>query len=133
MNNLNIREDVKKRLLNGDYSCSKEYTLSIISGKWKIVVLYHLGHDGTYHFNELMRLLPTITHRILTKQLRELEEDGVIYRNNKTINHRKYTFYTLSSTGNSLMPIIDAMYEWGERRIEELKLNPKYNISEDLR
>lgn len=131
MDNLNIREDVKKRLLNGDYSCSKEYTLSIISGKWKIVILYHLSHDGSYHFNELMRLLPTITHRILTKQLRELEEDGVIYRSNKTIDNRKYTFYALSSIGNSLMAIIDAMYEWGERRIEELKLNPKYNISED--
>ncbi|RIN27613.1 winged helix-turn-helix transcriptional regulator [Staphylococcus succinus] len=131
MEKLNIREDVKKRLLNGDYSCSKEYTLSIISGKWKIVILYHLGHEGAYHFNELMRLLPKITHRILTKQLRELEEDGVIYRYNETINHRKYTFYVLTSIGESLIPIIVAMYDWGEQRIDALKLTPKYNISDD--
>lgn len=131
MEKLNIREDVKKRLLNGDYSCSKEYTLSIISGKWKIVILYHLGHEGAYHFNELMRLLPKITNRILTKQLRELEEDGVIYRYNETINHRKYTFYVLTSIGESLIPIIDAMYDWGEQRIDALKLTPKYNISDD--
>lgn len=131
MEKLNIREDVKKRLLNGDYSCSKEYTLSIISGKWKIVILYHLGHEGAYHFNELMRLLPKITHRILTKQLRELEEDGVIYRYNEAINHRKYTFYVLTSIGESLIPIIDAMYDWGEQRIDALKLTPKYNISDD--
>lgn len=130
MRDMNIREDVKQRLENGDYSCSKEYTLSIISGKWKIVILYHLGHEGAYHFNELMRLLPKITHRILTKQLRELEEDGVIYRYNETINHRQYTFYALTSIGESLMFIIDAMYDWGESRIEELKLTPKYNISE---
>lgn len=129
MKDMNIRKDVKKRLENGDYSCSKEYTLSIISGKWKIVILYHLGHQGAYHFNELMRLLPTVTHRILTKQLRELEEDGVIYRNYETINHRKYTFYTLTSIGNSLIFIIDAMYEWGEHRINELKITPQYNIS----
>lgn len=78
-----------------------------------------------------MRLLPKITHRILTKQLRELEEDGVIYRYNETINHRKYTFYVLTSIGESLIPIIDAMYDWGEQRIDALKLTPKYNISDD--
>ena len=67
MKDNSIRDDIKKRLENGDYTCSKEYTLSIISGKWKVVILYHLGHEGKHHFNELMRLLPKITQRILTK------------------------------------------------------------------
>lgn len=133
MRDVDIREDVKRRLENGDYSCSKEYTLSIISGKWKIVILYHLGHDSAYHFNELMRLLPKVTHRILTKQLRELEEDSVIVRHTKSINNRNYTFYSMTAIGESLIPIIDAMYEWGENRINELKINPKYNISDNIK
>lgn len=129
MKETNIREDVKQRLENGDYSCSKEYTLSIISGKWKIVILYHLGHEGAFHFNELMRLLPKVTHRILTKQLRELEEDSVISRHTETINNRNYTYYSMTEVGQSLLPIIDSMYEWGEKRLKELKINPKYNLS----
>lgn len=128
MKDNSIRDDIKKRLENGDYTCSKEYTLSIISGKWKVVILYHLGHEGKHHFNELMRLFPKITHRILTKQLRELEEDGIVTRNNEIIDNRKYTFYSLTPIGNSLLYIIDAMYDWGNNRIQELRLSTKYNI-----
>jgi DNA-binding HxlR family transcriptional regulator len=59
--------------------CSVERTMSLIDGKWKIIVLYKLLR-GTLRFNELRRLIPSITQRMLTHQLRELEADGLVVR-----------------------------------------------------
>ncbi|KRL20089.1 winged helix-turn-helix transcriptional regulator [Lentilactobacillus kisonensis] len=123
-----IRKDVKDRLENGDYSCSKELTLSMFSGKWKIVVLFHLGTDGPYRFNELMRLLPRVTHKVLTNQLREMVEDGLISREVITDSRVKVT-YRITDRGRSLMPILNQMYEWGEKRIKELQIKPKFNVN----
>ncbi|EHO45331.1 winged helix-turn-helix transcriptional regulator [Lentilactobacillus kisonensis] len=123
-----IRKDVKDRLENGDYSCSKELTLSMFSGKWKIVVLFHLGTDGPYRFNELMRLLPRVTHKVLTNQLREMVEDGLISREVITDSRVKVT-YRITDRGRSLMPILNQMYEWGEKRIKELQITLQINVN----
>lgn len=122
-----IRKDVKDRLEGGDFSCSKEFTLSMFSGKWKIVVLFHLGTDGAYRFNELMRLMPKVTHKVLTNQLREMAEDGLILREVTTDSRVKVT-YRITDLGRTLMPIINQMYEWGEKRIKELQINPQYSV-----
>ena len=125
-----VRKDVKQRLEDGDYSCAKELTLSMFSGKWKIVILFHLGTDGSYRFNQLMRLLPKASHKVLTNQLREMEEDQLISR--KVISDSQVqVFYEITELGRTLMPIINQMYEWGTKRIKQLQVTPTFNINED--
>ncbi|KRN95793.1 HxlR family transcriptional regulator [Ligilactobacillus pobuzihii] len=125
-----VRKDVKQRLEDGDYSCAKELTLSMFSGKWKIVILFHLGTDGSYRFNQLMRLLPKASHKVLTNQLREMEEDQLISR--KVVSDSQVqVFYEITELGQTLMPIINQMYEWGTKRIKQLQVTPSFNINED--
>ncbi len=115
-----LRKDIKKRIAEKDFNCEKELTLSIISGKWKIVILYHLGVDGALRFSEIQRLFPKITHKMLTNQLRELEEDEVVQRHVYPEVPPRVE-YSLTGLGESLMPIIQMMYEWGKARMRELK------------
>jgi DNA-binding HxlR family transcriptional regulator len=93
-----------------------EATLDLIGGKWKGVVLYHL-FDETLRFNELRRRLTGITQRMLTKQLRELEEAGLIIRTVYAEVPPKVE-YRLSEDGKSLKPIISALEAWGEKRLK---------------
>lgn len=125
-----VRKDVKQRLENGDFSCAKELTLSMFSGKWKIVILFHLGTDGPYRFNQLMRLLPKASHKVLTNQLREMEEDQLISRTVSS-DSQVQVFYAITDLGETLMPIINQMYAWGTDRIKQLQVTPKFNINED--
>ncbi|KRN81838.1 winged helix-turn-helix transcriptional regulator [Ligilactobacillus acidipiscis] len=125
-----VRKDVKQRLEDGDYSCAKELTLSMFSGKWKIVILFHLGTDGPYRFNELIRLLPKASHKVLTNQLREMTEDQLISRRVESDSQVRF-FYEITDLGRTLMPIINQMYQWGTDRIRQLQVIPKFNINED--
>ena len=67
-------------LSNKTFNCEKELTLSIISGKWKLPIMWHLGKEGTKRYGELKSLIPGITQRMLVSQLRELEEDLIVQR-----------------------------------------------------
>lgn len=125
-----VRKDVKQRLEDGDYSCAKELTLSMFSGKWKIVILFHLGTEGPYRFNELMRLLPKASHKVLTNQLREMTEDQLISRRVESDSQVR-VFYEITDLGRTLMPIINQMYQWGTDHIRQLQVIPKFNINED--
>lgn len=93
-------------------SCPVETTLNIIGGKWKGIILYRLL-NGTKRFNELKRLLPNVTHRTLTMQLRELERDGILLRKVYAQVPPKVE-YSLSPLGVSMTPIINALYDWGK-------------------
>jgi DNA-binding HxlR family transcriptional regulator len=94
--------------------CPVEATLEIIGGKWKGVILYHLM-EWTCRFGELRKTMPSITQHMLTKQLRELEADGLV-------NRRVYgevpprVEYSLSDEGESLREIIMKVHEWGRNR-----------------
>jgi len=97
------------------YNISVEATLEVIGGKWKCVILCHLTH-GKKRTSELKRLMPSITQKMLTQQLRELEEDGVI----KRIIYNQVppkVEYELSEYGWSLKGILDSLCSWGEKHI----------------
>ncbi len=115
-----LRKEIRDKIQNGDFNCEKELTLSVISGKWKVVIIWHLGQKDSYRFNELQKLFPKITHKILSNQLKELIEDGIIHREAYPVVPPKVE-YSLTPLGKSLLPIIDMMYEWGKVRMEELK------------
>ncbi|MEK4998245.1 winged helix-turn-helix transcriptional regulator [Paenibacillus sp. FSL H7-0918] len=93
-------------------ACPVEFTLDVIGGKWKGILIYHLI-DGTKRFNEFRRICPGITQRMLTLQLRELEEDGVVHRE---VYHQvpPKVEYSLTEFGKTLIPIIKLMKDWGE-------------------
>lgn len=95
--------------------CPVEATLDLIDGKWKGVIVYHLL-NGTLRFNELKRRLGQVTQRMLTKQLRELEEAGLVHR---TIHAEMppRVEYQLTVEGRSLAPVVAALHAWGLARI----------------
>lgn len=94
------------------------YTLSMINGKWKLVILYWLVETRTVRYNELKRLIGPITYKVLSAQLKELEEDGLIIRREYPQIPPKVE-YSISEKGLSLYPIMEAMCEWGEAYIGE--------------
>ncbi|MEH6849000.1 winged helix-turn-helix transcriptional regulator [Bacillus pseudomycoides] len=93
--------------------CSVEVTLDVIGGKWKGVILFHLI-NGEIRFNQFLRLMPGLTQRMLTRQLRELEADGVIHREVYKEVPPKVE-YSLTEFGKSLVPIILMMRDWGNQ------------------
>jgi DNA-binding HxlR family transcriptional regulator len=95
--------------------CSVEATISLIDGRWKCVILYHLL-DRTFRFNELRRKIPEVTQRMLTNQLRELELDGLIVRKVYAEVPPKVE-YSLSALGETLEPVLLALKTWGDANI----------------
>jgi DNA-binding HxlR family transcriptional regulator len=102
--------------------CPVEACTEVIGGKWKGKILYIL-FTGTKRYGELRKLVPDTTQRMLTLQLRELEEDGVIERKVYAQVPSKVD-YSLSPRGESLKPIIDAMWHWGKDFLDMLPQDP---------
>lgn len=101
------------------YNCPVEATLDVIGGRWKSLILWHL-HSETRRFAELKRLMPKITQRMLTQQLRELEQDGIVTRKVYAVVPPKVE-YSLTEAGKSLRPILDAMCQWGTKKFKARK------------
>jgi DNA-binding HxlR family transcriptional regulator len=95
--------------------CSVEATISLIDGKWKCIILFHLL-SGTVRFNEIRRRVPGVTQRMLTNQLRELEADGLIVRKVYAQVPPKVE-YSLSPLGRSLEPVLLSLKTWGDANI----------------
>lgn len=102
------------------FGCSIEAALEAIGGKWKGVILYHLT-DGTRRFNELRRLMPAVTQRMLTRQLRELENDSIISRRVYAQVPPKVE-YSLTEFGTSLLPVLRELETWGNRYLEQFAM-----------
>ena len=89
------------------------YTLSLISGKYKMVILYCLMEFGTVRYSALKRYIGSISHKTLSAALKELERDGLILREVYPQIPPKVE-YSLSDKGRSLMPVLDGLCLWGE-------------------
>lgn len=92
--------------------CPVETTLSLISNRWKVLIIRDLM-DGTKRFGELKKSIGTISQKVLTSNLRSMEEDGLLLRKVYPEVPPRVE-YTLTKTGYSLKPILDAMLLWGD-------------------
>lgn len=99
------------KIQNKTYKCGMELTMDVIGGKWKTVVLWHL-RSKTLRFSQLKKRLDGITQKMLTQQLRELEEDGLI---NRTVYAQvpPKVEYKLTDYGKKIIPVLYCIYSWG--------------------
>jgi len=88
-----------------------ELTLDLIGGKWKALIVWHLG-ENTLRFSDLKRTMPGITQKMLTQQLRELERDGLVHRFVYAEVPPKVE-YSLTEAGKTLLPFLTSLYQWG--------------------
>ena len=103
-------------------NCPVETTLNLIGGKYKALILWHLS-GGTLRFSELQKLISNATSKMLTQQLRELENDKLIHREIYPVVPPKVE-YSLTELGKSLMPVLIAMRDWGADYLNANNLEP---------
>jgi DNA-binding HxlR family transcriptional regulator len=97
--------------------CPIEEAMVLLSGRWPTLLLYYL-QDGTKRFSELQRDNPTISHRMLTLELRKLEKAGIVSRV-AFAGYPSRVEYTLTPAGLRLLPLIDALGDWWSETAEE--------------
>ncbi|MBR3879983.1 MAG: helix-turn-helix transcriptional regulator [Mailhella sp.] len=104
-------------------NCPVEATLGLIGGKYKALILWKLI-SGPMRFSELRRAVPAATPKMLTQQLRELEEDGLVHREIFPVVPPRVE-YSLTTFGQTIRPVLEAMYSWGTGYLEHrgLKVN----------
>lgn len=98
------------------FNCPVEATLSLIGGKYKVIILYHIMDDKVLRFNQIQKYIPRATAKMLTQQLRELEKDGLIHRKVYPVVPPK-TEYTMTDLGNTLHDVVYAMCDWGREHM----------------
>lgn len=104
------------------FNCPVEATLSLIGGKYKPLILWHL-REAPKHYMELQRLIPKATPKMLSQQLHDLEDCGMI--NREVIPEKPpKTKYSLTAFGRSIIPVIDAMCNWGIDYLEGQSMRP---------
>jgi DNA-binding HxlR family transcriptional regulator len=101
--------------LKKKYYCPVEAAIDVIGGKWKPIILWML-RDGKMRFGEIEDELPEITQKMLTQQLRELEQDGIVARKVYAQVPPKVE-YSLTRSGKSLIPVLDVLCEWGTEQL----------------
>jgi DNA-binding HxlR family transcriptional regulator len=101
-----------------EYHCVMDITMDYIGGKWKTVVLWYLRNDKK-RYGELRKLIPDITERMLSIQLKQLEEDGLVKREVFTEKPPLKVEYSLTDFGRTLIPVIEAIALWGRTLVEE--------------
>lgn len=113
-----INNEEKVILLNGkEYHCAMDITMRYIGGKWKTVVLWYLKTDKK-RFSELKKLIPNITEKMLSLQLKELEKDGIVSRKLfPEIPPR--VEYGLTPFGKTLIPMLEEIAKWGRIQAED--------------
>ena len=96
------------------FNCNMELTLDIIGGKWKPIIIYHIGNNEKIRYGELNRLIPSISQRVLSRELRELEQNGIITR----VEFKERILrveYSLSDIGGEVLPLLNELTKWGNK------------------
>ena len=123
------------------FGCPVELTLEVLGGKWKPVILAHLK-DGALRYGELRARIPNLSDKVLTERLRDLEDRGLVARQSTRESatresatrkaatrgaprERPQVVYHLTKRGNSLRPVLTALYAWGEDAAPELGVTVK--------
>lgn len=101
-------------------ACPVETTLSIIRSKWQVLILRDLLANGTMRFKELQRSIGKVSQKVLTDNLRAMEDYGIVHRE-VFAEVPPRVEYSLTETGRSLQPVLDAMWAWGEGYKERLR------------
>jgi DNA-binding HxlR family transcriptional regulator len=105
-------------LNNKKYTCPIDVTLSFVDGKWKILILSHLQQFGGRSYADIKKNLPSVSEKMLSQQLKELERDQLIIKN--IISEKPYRVeYDLSATGKSLKPLFKFLSTWGIRYLKK--------------
>lgn len=104
---------MREAIVRAEQNRATELALAVIGGKWKLMILDFLAED-TRRFNQLQRLIPTVTPRMLTRQLRELETDRIVRRKVYPEVPPKVE-YSLTDLGRSLMPLLQELRSWGSQ------------------
>jgi DNA-binding HxlR family transcriptional regulator len=99
--------------LKDHYGCPVQATINMISGKWKVQILWHLSF-GPRRFAELRKKLKTVSEKVLADQLRQLEKDGVLRREVRATIPPQVT-YSLNDEGQKLVPMMESLCGWGSR------------------
>jgi DNA-binding HxlR family transcriptional regulator len=98
-------------------------TLGVLGGKWKILILWHV-RDRPKRFSELKRLIPEISEKVLIQQLRDLEKDGIVHRQDYAEMPPKVE-YSFTEYGRSLKPVLRMLCNWGEEHLKKIEVESK--------
>ena len=98
---------------SAEYSCPVEAALAVVGGKWKPIILWTLA-DGTKRFSGIQHTVPKITQAMLTKQLRELEHDGIVHRKVYAEVPPRVE-YSLTEFGRTAIPVLKSLCDWGDQ------------------
>lgn len=107
-----------------NYSSEVEITLEVISGKWKALILSHLNNNGAIRYNEFRKIIPGITQKMLSQQLKDLVEDRLVFRTEYP-QIPPMVEYRLTDIGTSLIPILQAMDVWGKNYIKRINFSDR--------
>jgi DNA-binding HxlR family transcriptional regulator len=103
-----------RKILQNPENCAVVRTVAYIGGKWKPIILIRLLNGGKVRFGKLGVQMPDISRKILSQQLKELEEDGLIVRHSYMEKPPRVE-YELSDLGKTLIPVLKAMFDWGNQ------------------
>jgi DNA-binding HxlR family transcriptional regulator len=106
------------KLNEKSYPCTVSLTMDLVGGKWKAVILYHLK-GGAKRYSELRKEMPSVTEMTLSLQLKQLEKDGLVSRDVYGKKPPIKVIYKLTDFGQSFVPILEAITEWGNKVVRE--------------
>jgi DNA-binding HxlR family transcriptional regulator len=110
-------EEIPVKSLPRAFGCPVEFSLELLGGKWKTVILARLK-EGPLRYGELRRLVPQLSDKMLTERLDDLQSVGLITRE----GDKRSSAYRLSARGETLKPLLQALYDWGREHARELKV-----------